>query len=696
MKSTFTKSIALTMAFVAIISFRSSLHAQCNAGEIEVSMEVHTDNWGYECYWEITPNGNACGNGTIASGGNTAQMDCAAGGDQNATTSQGYGDNADIVEGEWCLNIGETYTLHFVDDYGDGGTLFHILIGGLELFAFQGSGNGNTWDFTVTEPLAYNAWLWRPIIYGYLYSDEYKIVSAELINFGSANLFAIEASYSFDGGPEVTEVFTGFDIAPNERHIISFTEPWEETVLGEYDLVITIGTLNGTTDEDLSNNTLTEEIVLGAPIPDLVYNNINGTMIPELSTIGDINEDVEKPTDLDFHPTLTRNELWVINRGTENSGGSTVIFHNAGMGNQTEEYEEDGNGWHFMSLPSAMAFGRNENWSSSPSVTDANHSGGYFTGPTLWSSDPDIYAEPSGGNGSHLDMIHQSPNSMGICNAGDNRFYLYDGYHDRIYWYDFVTDHGPGNDDHSDGRVREFEEPVLNNFNTTVPNHMILDENTGWLYVCDNGGATPRVIRLNTNTAVETGEFNPLSEEVLAETTTYSADWEEFITAGIERPCGIEINGTKLLVGDYATGIIHIYEIAGGTPIWLGQIETGSDGLAGIKVGPDGKIWYVNYLDNTLVRIEDTSVSVDEMSLEARMDVYPNPANDEVSVMFSPRNGENNFLIVTNALGQEVMNQQINSTSLRLNVSSLDNGVYNVVIEENGITVAREQVVIQR
>ena len=77
-----------------------------------------------------------------------------------------------------------------------------------------------------------------------------------------------------------------------------------------------------------------------------------------------------------------------------------------------------------MSLPSGISFSTNGNFATSPSVFDANHNGGTpFTGPSLWSSDPSIYAQPSGGNGSHIDMLHENPNALGIESEEKNIFY---------------------------------------------------------------------------------------------------------------------------------------------------------------------------------------------------------------------------------------------------------------------------------
>lgn len=64
-----------------------------------------------------------------------------------------------------------------------------------------------------------------------------------------------------------------------------------------------------------------------------------------------------------------------------------------------------------------------------------------------------IYAEPSGGNGSHLDMLHESPYCQGIASETLNRFWVVDGNLGDIVMYDFKADHGPGNNDHADGVV---------------------------------------------------------------------------------------------------------------------------------------------------------------------------------------------------------------------------------------------------
>jgi len=50
----------------------STANAQCPAGQVNVTVDVTTDQWGYECFWDLTPSGNGCGNGALFTFGNAA------------------------------------------------------------------------------------------------------------------------------------------------------------------------------------------------------------------------------------------------------------------------------------------------------------------------------------------------------------------------------------------------------------------------------------------------------------------------------------------------------------------------------------------------------------------------------------------------------------------------------------------------
>lgn len=194
--------------------------------------------------------------------------------------------------------------------------------------------------------------------------------------------------------------------------------------------------------------------------------------------------------DLELHPTRA-NELWVVNRHPNAFGsctertmfgercaalpGFTTLIFNPGTDEQREEILEDGNAWHFMRRPPALAMGANDTFATCGEAATGNfeNESAMFIGPSLWSSDLDIYAQDPGPglNGSHLDMLHATPWCSGIAHERDNVYWLFNGHVGSIDRYDFVQDHGPGYDDHSDGIISRYVEGELSRV-PDVPGHM--------------------------------------------------------------------------------------------------------------------------------------------------------------------------------------------------------------------------------
>ncbi|MBL4624125.1 MAG: SprB repeat-containing protein, partial [Flavobacteriales bacterium] len=123
-----TKILTLLLSVVGI----NYASAQCPAGQIDVTIDIATDTWGYETYWELVPTGNACGTGTLFSGGNTA-VGCGGEGLQsvpNSTVTGGYASNATANEGPFCVTDPSNLDLIIVDDWGDGGNAYTVTVGG--------------------------------------------------------------------------------------------------------------------------------------------------------------------------------------------------------------------------------------------------------------------------------------------------------------------------------------------------------------------------------------------------------------------------------------------------------------------------------------------------------------------------------------------------------------------------------------
>ena len=673
------KIISLFGIVVLLCSAISNSKAQCSAGLSEVVISVQTDDYGYEGYWELVPAGNACGSGTIQSGGNLTQIGCLGGGSPyTADTGNGYANNTTINTTPSCYATGNVYDIKYIDDYGDGGFVFTVKINGFPIYSFTGSGGDHTFTFINKPPPSYDLSVTKieMPLYG---SQGNKTIAGSIFNYGITTISSFDLNYSINNGAAVTQNISGVSIPAYTSYQFAHPTLWNVSENGTFNIDVWATNLNGSNpDTNLTNDHGVFTLIIGDPIPNIIddYTHADFTF----TTIANSSDGILEPRDLDFHPILNRNELWIVLKSTEESGGKTAKISNAGQTGQSVLVQQDGNAWHFMSLPTGIAFSDNGNFSTSPGVLDANHGDGHFTGPTLWSSDPAIYAMPSGGNGSHLDMLHQCPYAMGVTWEKDNAFWVFDGFNGDLMRCDFVDDHGPGNHDHSDGRVRSYEDIPVGFADLDVPCHMAFDDNKQWLYIVN--GSDNKIYRMDITTGSETGSFIPYLE-TLAEHSIYTGTTNEvYISTGLTQPCGIDIIGNRLVVSDFTTGEIVIYDCSGPTAIELVRIATGTTGVQGVKIGPDGKIWYVNKSTNEVKRIDYNlwTVGVNESTKSfSNITAYPNPSADQWNISGNSQNKITNTALY-NMLGEYIENavaiQNGNSFSLHINNQNLASGSY--------------------
>ena len=321
-----------------------------------------------------------------------------------------------------------------------------------------------------------------------------------------------------------------------------------------------------------------------------------------------------KPRDLDFHTLPGRiNELWVINENSAsfdpNFGGSTVTYYNAGSNEQWVDYRKDSYSGHFMHTASAISFSDNGGFANTLDVQDANgNPNGYFSGCTLWDSDTSIYARVNQNGpllGSHWDMIHQSPFSVGIAAESENIYWLFDGYHSTIVKYDFQEphpDHEHGGEDHTDAIVYRYDEIIVNRV-SGLSSHMVLDKDNEHLYVCDTGNQ--KIVRVNTDAGEISYNLNPYGENLQGYYSMAGAQYQTIIDSGLTLPTGIDIYENYLIVSDYSNGDIIFYDLDNlGINQELKRLHTDRENdVMSIKVGPDGTIWYVGTNTNKLIQI---------------------------------------------------------------------------------------------
>ena len=152
-------------------------------------------------------------------------------------------------------------------------------------------------------------------------------------------------------------------------------------------------------------------------------------------------------------------------------------------------------------------------------------------------------------------MNHESPDGMGIAHDSDNAYWYNDGYYGELVYYDFQEDHDTGQDDHSDAIIRRYSDIELSRA-MGIPGHMILDKQTGILYIADTGAN--RVLWVNTDDTTYNTENildplwyqNPSStqKEDLAEYSVITGVEWGVLDTGLSRPSGIALEAGRLFL----------------------------------------------------------------------------------------------------------------------------------------------------
>jgi hypothetical protein len=312
----------------------------------------------------------------------------------------------------------------------------------------------------------------------------------------------------------------------------------------------------------------------------------------DLSVVADNGLDV--PRDLAFHPS--RDELWVVNRGNE-----SVTIIDDPSGDASAQNVRGAGGNHFLAQPAAIAFGDNGNFATIHETDELtqgqNGTPADFMGPTLWTSNRNVF---DAGHAGHLDMLHNSPNGVGIAWEDDNSYWVFDGAHRSLTLYHFNGDHGPGGSDHTNGEVYRFAEREVR-YEADVPSHIVYDRGSDLLYIADTGNG--RVGVLDPSDAEQLGSVGPNYDGItmigMSGTVDTVVDGDDY---GFDQPSGLALADGVLYVGDNASSILFAFDLDGVLLDWV-DLELGSGALMGIAVGPSGDLYVADANADEILRI---------------------------------------------------------------------------------------------
>lgn len=270
----------------------------------------------------------------------------------------------------------------------------------------------------------------------------------------------------------------------------------------------------------------------------------------------------------------------------------------------------DPNAWHFLRRPTSIAFGQGLMFATCGEYRTGNYDDGSvdYMGPTLWTSDPSILAQeqpppPDGSfepNGSHLDMLHETPFCMGIAYHQGNAYFTFNGKLGSIDRYDFKQPHLPGGSDHSDGELTRFVEGELLRVEN-APSHMAWDAKRRRLYVADTGHG--RVVALDPASGSPGGEI-ATNEPIARAESISGATLTELVPPGaLGQPSGLVFAAGALFVGDRASGRIHAFA-PDGTELASLDTGLGPGTLAGVAVGPDDRVYFADQYAGRVIRVD--------------------------------------------------------------------------------------------
>jgi hypothetical protein len=313
-----------------------------------------------------------------------------------------------------------------------------------------------------------------------------------------------------------------------------------------------------------------------------------------VEVVADATDGLYVPRDLAFH-SQRPGELWVVNRGDE----SVVVLVGADGASPTSQKFTSDTAMHFLAQPSGLAFGNDGRFATiheTHQPTQGEQTPPDFMGPTLWLSNlPGFDA----GEASHLDMLHNSPDGMGIAWEKDYVYWVFDGWHSSITRYDFVHDHGPGGTDHSDGIISRYVEGQVQQA-PSVPSHMEIDGTA--LYIADTGNA--RIAVLDTVSGTPGGNVGPNYDNCVmfamdGATLTTLVDGG---TMGMTKPSGLAVHDGLVFVTDNAASTVYAFTKGGAVVDWL---DTGwpAGSLMGMAFDGAGSLYLVDAVGDRVVRV---------------------------------------------------------------------------------------------
>jgi len=106
---------------------------------------------------------------------------------------------------------------------------------------------------------------------------------------------------------------------------------------------------------------------------------------------------------------------------------------------------------------------------------------------------------------------------------------------------------------------------------------------------------------------------------------------------------------------------------------------------------------YIQYLEVDTFELSSTSTSINNNNLDLKFSIYPNPANNNLTLDFTSENSNKSILSITNIIGEKIKESQINTVAgintFNLNLEGINNGVYFINLINNSSKSTKKLVI---
>jgi photosystem II stability/assembly factor-like uncharacterized protein len=210
---------------------------------------------------------------------------------------------------------------------------------------------------------------------------------------------------------------------------------------------------------------------------------------------------------------------------------------------------------------------------------------------------------------------------------------------------------------------------VLGNQLTFFYATSFVNQTTGWAVGSDASGNL--IIKSTLSGFVWTGETAPTTEQLFGVSFTTP-----------DSGGAVGTSGTIIHTSDGGTTWLNQ---PSGTLQTLNAISFANPEL-GVAVGNGG----------TILRTTNGGItSIGEHPQQNAISLYPNPADDFVTLAFDNPGNRDLEIVIYNVLGEKVGSEMLNGSSQVINTSGLNNGIYLVAVKSPGLT-RNQRLIIQR